>query len=84
MKITMDYIKDLINESEFEVTKMFNKTTVVACKLPNGFVIVESSSCVNPADFNEDLGVYICKKRIENRLFELEGYKEHTKQEVAK
>jgi hypothetical protein len=77
MKITQEYIQNLIKESEFQVTKMFDKVTVVACKLPNGFIITESSGCVDPADYNEELGVYICKKRIENRLYELEGYKAH-------
>jgi hypothetical protein len=77
MKITKEYIQNLINESTFEVSKMFDKVTVVACKLPSGFVMVEYSGCVDPADYNEELGVHICKKRIENRLYELEGYKAH-------
>ncbi|MED3976137.1 Gp49 family protein [Priestia megaterium] len=82
MKITKEYIENLMSQSEFQVTKMFDKTTVVACRLPNGFTIVESAGCIDPANYDIDLGVCICKKRIENRLYELEGYKAHQPQEV--
>jgi hypothetical protein len=73
-KVTSDRINELMGKSEFRSTQMFDKTTVVSCKLPNGFVISESSSCVDPKDYDHELGVHICKKRIENRLWELEGY----------
>ena len=73
-KVNKEHIEKLIEDSDFNVAKMFDKTTVLSCKLPNGFVITESSSCVNPADYDEDLGVAICIHRIKNRLWELEGY----------
>ena len=78
LRVTKEHVQDLMERSTFEVMKMMDKTTVVACKLPSGFVIVESSSCINPANYVEELGESICKKRIENRLYELEGYRLHT------
>lgn len=68
-------IDDLIARSEITVKTFFGKTTVVAMKLPNGFVLVESSSCVDPLNYDEAIGVQICKQRLEARLWELEGYR---------
>ena len=73
--VPKDVIDDLIARSEITVKTLFNKTTVVAMKLPNGFVLVESSSCVDPRGYDEAVGVQICKQRLENRLWELEGYR---------
>ena len=39
-----------------EVTTMGEKTTVVRAVLRNGFEIVESSSCVSPENYDEELG----------------------------
>lgn len=73
--VTQTQINDLISESEKTVRHEYGKTTVVSLKLPNGFVIVESSSCVDPANYNPELGESIAMKRIENKVWELEGYR---------
>lgn len=73
--VTQGQINEIIATSDIKVYKMFGKTTVVACQLPNGFVIVESSSCVDPENFDEVIGYEICMNRIANKVWELEGYK---------
>lgn len=73
--VTQDQINDIIGASEIKVYKFGEKTTCVHCVLPNGFVIVESSSCVDPANFDEIIGYEICMDRIANKIWELEGYK---------
>jgi hypothetical protein len=73
--VPKEAIDDLIARSEITVKTLFNKTTVVAMKLPNGFVLVESSSCVDPLNYDEAIGVQICKQKLESRLWELEGYR---------
>lgn len=73
--VPKEVIDDLIAWSEITVKTLFNKTTVVAMKLPNGFVLVESSSCVDPLNYDEAIGVQICKQKLESRLWELEGYR---------
>ena len=72
--VTQSVIDELMESCDIAVTTAFDKCTIVACKLPNGFVIVESSSCVDPDNYDEDMGVDICMKNIENKLWELEGY----------
>lgn len=74
IKVTEDTIHNIISSSDIKVFKMFDKCTVVVCKLPNGFIITESSSCVDPENFDEVVGYEICMNRIENKIWELEGY----------
>jgi hypothetical protein len=74
VRVTTDQILDIIGNSTIEVTKWGDKTTIVKAKLPNGFIIVESSSCVDPENFDEQIGYEICYNRIVNKIWELEGY----------
>ena len=74
IKVTEKQIDEIMEKTDFQVEMMGDKTTVVMATLPNGFVIVESSSCVDPANYNHDLGVKLCKERIRDRLWMLEGY----------
>lgn len=73
--ITEEYIEDIMSNSEFEVNTMFNKCTVVSCRLPNGFVIVEHAACVSPENYDEDKGIEICINKIKDKIWELEGYR---------
>lgn len=73
--ITREHIEALIASSTFIDVKLGEKTTVVCCRLPNGFEIIEASACVDPANYNHDMGVGICKRRIVDRVWALEGYR---------
>ena len=73
--VTTEHIRDIINNSDIEAFTIFDKCTVVACKLPNGFVIVESSACVSPENYDEEIGFEICFGKIVDKVWELEGYK---------
>ena len=53
---------------------MYEKVTVVAVKLPSGFVLVESSGAVDKENYDFEIGKEICLERIQNRLWVLEGY----------
>lgn len=72
--VTKEQIEGILEQAQFECHTVFEKCTVVICKLPNGFVITESSAYVDPANYDELLGFEICKKRITDKLWELEGY----------
>jgi len=66
-KITHDIVDSFI--SEIRTTTIGNKTTVVHVTLINGFEIVEASSCVDPKNYNEELGEQICLNRIKNKIW---------------
>jgi hypothetical protein len=75
LAITDEYIAEIMDNSEFEVHTVFDKCTVVSCRLPNGFVITESSACVNPEDYDAELGKEICFNKIADKIWELEAYR---------
>ena len=70
--ITEEMVDEFIDR--YEITKMGEKTTVVLATLRNGFVISESSSCVDTKNYNEEIGASICKERIKNKVWELLGF----------
>lgn len=73
-KVTFEHIQNIVAHSEITVETVFDKCTVVSCKLPNGFVIVESSACVSPENYDKEKGYEICMDKIVDKIWELEGY----------
>lgn len=73
--VTQQDIDNLLNKAEWDMKTIFGKCTVVTCKLPNSFILVESSACVDPANYDHQIGEHICRERIKNKLWELEGYR---------
>ncbi len=51
-----------------------SKTTLVQCVLVNGFVITESSDCVDPANYSEKISADICMEKIKNQIWFLMGF----------
>jgi hypothetical protein len=75
LAITEEYINEIMEHSEFDVHTVFDKCTVVTCRLPNGFVITESSACVRAEDYDEEIGTEICVDKIASKVWELEAYR---------
>lgn len=73
--VTEEDINRIVQESQFRYTTQFEKCTVAICKLPNGFVITESSSCVDTENYDPEIGKDICLKKIRDKIWELEGYR---------
>ena len=57
-----------------ETITMGDRTTVVRCVLQNGFEIVESSACVDPRNYSEELGRKICMEKIKDKIWALLGF----------
>ena len=55
--------------ARFYATTVGDKTTVVRAVLVNGFEIVESSSCVSPENYDEEIGVSICIDKIKDKVW---------------
>lgn len=54
--------------------KIGQKTTVVLLTLRNGFEAVGTSACVDPANYNAEIGKCIARERAIDKIWELEGY----------
>ncbi|WP_260871628.1 Gp49 family protein [Bacillus sp. X1(2014)] len=68
-------INEMIEKSQVKVVKAFGRCTMVAVKLPNGFIITESICSVDEASYNKETNTQICLERIKHRISELEAYK---------
>lgn len=67
-EMVANFIKELHTETIGE------KTTLVRAVLANGFEITETSSCVDKANYDEEMGKEICLERIQNKIWELLGF----------
>jgi hypothetical protein len=45
--------------------------TVVIVTLANGFTITESSTCIDPANYDAEIGIDCCMERIEDKIWYL-------------
>lgn len=72
--VTVDRINYLMETAEYSIYTQFKKCTIVSAKLANGFILTESSACVDPKNYDMALGIDLCKEKIRDKLWELEGY----------
>lgn len=74
--VTKEQVDEIMSSSKYEVFHgVFGKQCIVVALLPNGFTVVGESACVAPTNYVESIGEEIAKKRIEEKIWELEGYK---------
>ena len=72
--ITQQDIDDIIANGKTEVITVGEKTTMVIFTTAEGFEMVETSACVDKANYSKQLGTEICLKKIKDRLWAFEGY----------
>lgn len=66
-----DNMKDVVCRTEMEFGK---PVTYVTVRMKNGFTLRESTTCVDPANYDENVGRQICLDKIEDRIWMLLGY----------
>ena len=67
----LDNMRDVIKETRVEFGK---PVTYVSVKMLNGFTLRESTTCVDPSNYNEEIGVKICMDKIQDKIWFLLGY----------
>lgn len=67
-KMIDDFIK------EVHVSTLGDKTTLVRCVLVNDFEIIESSACVDPKNYSQEMGKQICMKKINDKIWSYLGF----------
>lgn len=73
--VTIEQVKAAIIETDIQTIELVGKKhTLVAVKLANGFTIIETTTCVDPDNYSEDIGAGICLAKIESKIWMLEGY----------
>lgn len=64
-------MQDVIVKTVVEFDK---PCTYVTVRMKNGFTLRESTTCVDPANYNEEVGKEICLQKIEDKVWFLLGY----------
>jgi len=72
-KVTKDYIETRIKKTDYLVLP---DSTVTLCNitLNNGYSVRGESACVDPRNFNVEIGKGLAYKQAFDRLWPLEGY----------
>lgn len=74
-KINDEVINKLIADSKEETFHPEGSSAlIVSWTLPNGYTICETSGCVNPKQYDEEIGLKNCREKLKTKLYELEGY----------
>lgn len=73
--VTIEEVKANMQDVFVTTLKPFDKpVTFVEVRMLNGFTVRESATCVDPANYDEEIGKQICLKRIEDKIWMLLGY----------
>ena len=72
-RLTPSQIDSVITTEHFYV---FPDTTVTVCllTLQNGFSVLGESACVDPTNFDKEIGKKIARENARNKVWPLEGY----------
>jgi hypothetical protein len=73
-KVTQDKIAYLLDSAETQEHIFWEKELVVSFKLPSGFTVCGRGACIDPANFDIEIGRKIARADAEKKLWELEGY----------
>ena len=73
--VTIDDVKANMQDVIVRTLVDFDKpTTYVTVRMLNGFTVRESATCVDPDNYDEEIGKQICMKKIEDKIWFLLGY----------
>lgn len=73
--VTVEEVKKNMEDVIVRTVEEFGKpVTYVTVRMQNGFTLRESTTCVDPANYDEEIGKKICLEKIEDKVWFLLGY----------
>lgn len=66
-RVTQEQIDDLISRAE-------TQELVISFRLPNGFTVSGRGACVDPKNFDIEIGRRVATEDAKRQLWQLEGY----------
>lgn len=73
--VTAEEVKENMKDIRVRTVIEFGRRcTCVTVRMKNGFTLRESTPCVDPENYSEEIGKEICLKRIETKIWFLLGY----------
>lgn len=74
-RVTVEQINELLDTAEIQEHTFFGKDHIVVYRLKkSGFTIVGRGACVDPANFDINIGRKVARENAEHQLWQLEGY----------
>lgn len=73
-KVSKEDLEHLVARSDITYTNLAGTLTHCMVTLPCGFQVTGESACVDPANYNKELGEEIALKKVITQLWPLEGY----------
>lgn len=67
-------VDKFIGDGDCSIIHETDRMTVCKIKMINGFETVESSACVSPENYNRDIGINNCLKRVEDSVWKHLGF----------
>jgi len=81
IKVTPEEVKENMQDIIVRTIDDFGKPcTYVVVRMKNGFTLRESTTCVDAANYDENIGKQICLEKIEDKVWYLLGYALQEKQ----
>lgn len=74
-KVTIEQIRNLLDEATVEEHIFHNKELLLSFKLKCGFTVTGRAAVVDPANFKLDMGRKFAREDAENQMWKLEGYR---------
>lgn len=73
--VTQEQVNENMKDVLVRTVVEFGKPcTYVTVRMKNGFTLRESTTCVDPANYSEEVGKKICLEKIEDKIWFLLGY----------
>jgi len=73
--VTQERINFLLDKAETEEAIFWGKELNVSYKLESGFTITGRAACVDPANFDLEIGRHYARENAATQLWALEGYR---------
>ena len=71
-RVTKEHLESIIKNKEFH--RLTDVLTVCVLTLRNGFTVTGESACVDPNNYNQEIGESIAYENAFDKLWMLEGY----------
>lgn len=73
--VTQEQVNENMQDVFVTTIRAFDKpATYVEVRMKNGFTVRETTTCVDPANYDEEIGKKICLEKIEDKIWFLLGY----------
>lgn len=74
-RVTQAEIDALLDAAETQEVIFWDKELVVSYRLPCGFTISGRGACIDPANFDIEIGRKVARENAAHQLWQLEGYR---------